>query len=53
VILTGAYDMGPGVTLDAEVGYTWFHDSGEASSDADLHSSYHAVDVGIGSKFTF
>jgi predicted porin len=51
VILTGSYEMGPGVLLDAELGYTWFHDSGDAAtSDTD---SYHAVDVGIGSKFTF
>jgi hypothetical protein len=53
VILTGAYDLGPGVLLDAELGYTWFHDSGDASATADQHSSYHAFDVGIGSKFTF
>jgi hypothetical protein len=50
-ILTGAYAMGPGVTLDAEVGYTWFHDSGTAS--APNHSRYSAVDVAIGSAFTF
>ena len=53
VILTGSYEMGPGVVLDTEVGYTWFHDSGEASADTGNNSSYHAVDIGIGSKFTF
>jgi predicted porin len=52
-ILTGSYTMGPGVLLDAELGYTWFHDSGDASADTDHKDSYHAVDVGIGSKFTF
>jgi predicted porin len=51
IILTGAYDMGPGVVLDAEVGYTWFHDSGDAATSE--QDSYHAFDVGIGSKFTF
>jgi outer membrane protein OmpU len=51
VIVTGSYEMGPGVLLDAELGYTWFHDSGDAATnDTD---SYHAFDVGIGSKFTF
>jgi hypothetical protein len=45
--------MGPGVLLDAEVGYTWFHDSGDASSNAGFNRSYDAVDVGVGSKFTF
>jgi predicted porin len=53
VILTGDYQLGPGVLLDAEVGYTWFHDSGDASSLTDHNGSYHAADVGIGSKFTF
>jgi len=51
VILTGSYEMGPGVLLDAELGYTWFHDTGDAAtSDTD---KYSAFDVGIGSKFTF
>jgi len=51
VILTGSYEMGPGVLLDAELGYTWFHDSAEVVGNA--QDSYHAFDVGIGSKFTF
>jgi predicted porin len=51
VILTGSYEMGPGVLLDAEIGYTWFHDNAEVSEpDQD---SYSAFDVGICSKFTF
>jgi predicted porin len=51
VILTGSYEMGPGVLLDAELGYTWFNDSGDnTSNDTD---SYSAFDVGVGSKFTF
>ena len=51
VILTGSYEMGPGVLLDAELGYTWFHDSGPTTSKA--QNDYSAFDVGIGSKFTF
>jgi outer membrane protein OmpU len=51
VILTGSYEMGPGVLLDAELGYTWFHDTSAAATDDT--DSYHAFDVGIGSKFTF
>jgi hypothetical protein len=51
IIATGSYAMGPGVTLDAEVGYTWFHDSGDAATgDTD---SYHAADISIGSALTF
>jgi hypothetical protein len=51
VILTGNYVMGPGVDLDAELGYTWFHDSGDAA-DGDT-DSYHGVSVAVGSKLTF
>ena len=51
VIVTGSYEMGPGVLLDAELGYTWFHDTAPAANGA--RDSYHAFDVGIGSKFTF
>jgi hypothetical protein len=53
VILTGSYQMGPGVLLDAEAGYTWFHDSGDATAATGFDRSYQAADVGIGSKFTF
>ena len=51
VILTGNYAMGPGVSLDAELGYTWFHDTGNGLDDSQRH--YQAVDAAIGSKFTF
>jgi len=51
IIATGSYAMGPGVTLDAEAGYTWFHDSGDAATSAT--DSYHAFDIQIGSALTF
>jgi hypothetical protein len=51
IIATGSYAMGPGVTLDAELGYTWFHDTGGAA-DPD-QDSYHAFDVQVGSALTF
>jgi hypothetical protein len=51
VILTGNYALGPGVDLDAELGYTWFDDSGDnVDNDKD---KYNAVSVAIGSKLTF
>ncbi len=51
VILTGNYALGPGVDLDAELGYTWFHDSGDdVDNDKD---NYNAVSVAVGSKLTF
>ena len=51
VILTGNYALGPGVDVDAELGYTWFHDSGDGvDEDKD---NYNAVSVAVGSKLTF
>jgi hypothetical protein len=51
VILTGNYALGPGVNLDAELGYTWFKDTGDAAdSDTD---KYNAVSVAIGSTLRF
>jgi outer membrane protein OmpU len=51
VIATTQYALGPGVMLDGELGYTWFHDSGDALTDGEQH--YHAFDASIGSAFTF
>ena len=53
VILTGSYELGVGVLLDAEVGYTWFHDSGSFSAANNSDPTYDAVDAAIGSKLTF
>jgi predicted porin len=50
IIVTGSYEMGPGVLLDAELGYTWFDDTASTDNQTD---DYDAFDVGIGSKFTF
>jgi predicted porin len=50
VVVTGAYDLAPGVLLDAELGYTWFKDTATADEELD---KYSAFDVGIGSKFSF
>jgi hypothetical protein len=51
VILTGLYQVGPGVTLDAEAGYTWYHDSGSAATDST--NRYHALSFALGSAFDF
>lgn len=48
--LTGKYDMGPGIALDATAQYTW----ADSGSNADAaHGGYHAVGVGLGTEFTF
>ncbi len=50
IVLTGSYDLAPGVLIDAELGYAWFKDTATANEDLD---NYSAFDVGIGSKLTF
>jgi len=51
IILTGNYALGPGVDLDAELGYTWFKDTGDAADgDTDKYTAFSAA---IGSKLTF
>jgi len=49
VELTGQYALGPGITLDAGLGYA--HANG-TSSDA-AHGGYDSFNIGIGSAFTF
>lgn len=51
IVLTGNYDMGPGISLDAELGYTWTNGGGDLNPG---HiSSYDAFELGIGTAFTF
>jgi outer membrane protein OmpU len=54
IVLTGEYAMGPGVSLDASLGYTWVDVSGaDDGSDADNADNYDAFEIGIGTAFTF
>lgn len=50
IVLTGNYAMGPGVNLDASVGYTWIDTSPE---DEDGLDDYDALEIGIGTNFSF
>ncbi|GAB2178409.1 porin [Dongia sp. agr-C8] len=51
VIATLDYAMAPGVNIDAEIGYTWYRDSGEGVPDAE--DKYSAFNIAIGSVFEF
>jgi len=54
VAITGNYEMGPGINLDASIGYTWVNISGaEDGSDADAQDNYDAFDIGVGTSFSF
>jgi predicted porin len=50
IVLTGNYDMGPGISLDAEIGYTW---TGTSQSNNDAIDNYDSLELGIGTAFTF
>jgi len=49
VVLTGIYDLGPGIALDGELGYA--HADG-SSADA-AHGGYDSFNIGLGTAFTF
>jgi predicted porin len=51
IILTGSYELAPGVLLDSELGYTWFKNTADGIDDG--ADNYSAFDVGVGSKLTF
>ncbi|HVI88711.1 MAG TPA: porin [Dongiaceae bacterium] len=48
-VLTGQYDLGPGIALDGELGYA--HADG-SSGDA-AHGGYDSFNFGLGTAFTF
>jgi predicted porin len=55
VVLTGNYAMGPGINLDAEVGYTWVDESdgGALYGTGSGLDGYDALEIGIGTNITF
>ena len=52
IVLTGNYALGPGIAVDAELGYTWQDVSGPAF-DEELDDNYDAFEIGIGTNITF
>lgn len=54
VALTGNYEMGPGINLDATLAYTWVDVSNaEEDSAADGQDNYDAFEIGVGTSFAF
>lgn len=54
VVATAEYAVGPGISLDASLGYTWVDVKGaDAGSDADAADDYDAFEIGIGTAFNF
>ena len=53
VVLTGNYAMGPGINIDAELGYTWIDTDPEADIDGDDIDDYQAFEIGLGTNIAF
>ena len=53
VVLTGNYAMGPGINIDAELGYTWIDTDPEADIGGDDIDDYQAFEIGVGTNITF
>lgn len=51
VIATGQYQLAPGISLDGEIGYTWFPDSSDSLPDD--RGRTPAYDIAVGSAFSF
>jgi len=54
-VITGNYAMGPGINLDAEVGYTWVDTDpeGALNSEGNTVDDYQSLEIGIGTNITF
>lgn len=50
IVLTGNYAMGPGIDIDAELGYTW---SDTNADNSEIHDNYDSFEIGIGSVLRF
>jgi len=50
-IVTAGYALAPGVLVDASLGYTWYHDTRDATASEKDH--YHGFSAAIGSALTF
>ncbi len=53
VVLTGNYALGPGINVDAELGYTWIDTDPEDTVGGDDLDDYNGFEFGIGTAITF
>jgi predicted porin len=54
-VLTGAYNLGPGIVLDGEIAYTWTDSNPNGATNADgiEIDNYNALEIGLGTSLTF
>jgi predicted porin len=53
VVLTGNYALGPGINIDAELGYTWIDTDPEDTVASDDIDDYQGFEIGVGTAITF
>jgi outer membrane protein OmpU len=53
IVLTGNYAMGPGINVDASLGYTWIDSDPEFTVGGDDIDDYQAFEIGLGTAITF
>jgi predicted porin len=51
IVLTGVYALGPGINIDAELGYSWLDTEGEDFGEE--NDNYESFEIGIGTAFSF
>jgi predicted porin len=49
-VVTAIYPLGPGIDLDAEIGYTWIDTDPEFADGVD---DYQSLEIGLGTAITF
>ncbi len=53
-VVTGLYRLGPGITVDAEIAYTWTDiDPNDLGFGTEPAAGYDALELGIGTAITF
>jgi len=52
-VVTANYALGPGINVDAELGYTWVDQDPEVSDLEGIDPDYDAFEIGLGTVITF
>lgn len=54
-VVTGLYEMAPGIEFDAELAYTWVEADGESAitEEGRVIEDYDAIEIGIGTSISF
>lgn len=53
LMLTGSYTISPGINVDGGLGYSWINSNPEDGPSSGAKPDDHALEIGIGTNFTF